>query len=75
MRLEIVLTVVFIVGVDIVNESCQRHLGVDDELAALVEVENHVGPHDGALLRAHRLARGILYHSLSVVVDALRQSL
>ena len=62
-------------GVGVVHEGCERHFRVDDDFAALVEVEDDVGTQGGAVFGLHHVAAGIADVGLRVVVYASLESL
>ena len=64
-----------VLGIDIVHVGGERHLGVDDHLAPLVEVEDHVRAHDAPVLVLHRMPFRIAYDCLGVEMDAFSKSL
>ena len=62
-------------NIDIIHISGQRDLGVNDDLATLVQVKDHIGAHDRAVVIAHRLPVLPPDNGLRVVMHALGKAL
>ena len=75
MRLQDNLSVSLVLGVDVIHIGGQRHLGVDDHLAAFVQVQDDIRPHDAAVLVPHRLPVDAADNRLRIEVDALCKAL
>ena len=73
--LQVLLSCLLGLGVHVVDESRERHLGVDNHLAPLVKVQDDVGAHQAAFLGLYRPALGVADDGLRVVMDATGKSL
>ena len=73
--LQVLLAVLFILGIHVVHECCERYLGVDDYLAVAVNVHDYVGAQVAAGVGSHNIALAVAYRCLYLVVYALCESL